>query len=147
MVFLDDFFSNVHPRRPSLQEGGYWDFLKMQLGPTSHGHVPNGEKKGSTKKIQQNKLGSHIFPKYLCSPPRGNHIGKLQGLKIFRSCIMDEWSFHFSFFHFSSLYFHPLYNFNFSSNQIFILYIMPPSSIIIQLFVQPYKIFCAFHIF
>ncbi len=60
---------------------------------------------------------------------------------------MDEWSFHFSFFHLSSVYFHPLYNFNFSFNQIFILYIMPPSSIIIQLFVQPYKIFHAFHIF
>jgi hypothetical protein len=67
-----------------LQEGGSWDFLEMQLGPTSHGHVPNGEKNGSTKKNWQNKLGSHIFPKYLCSPPWGKHIGKLQGLKILK---------------------------------------------------------------
>jgi hypothetical protein len=48
---LDNFFSNVHPRRPSSQEGGSWDVFLMQLGPTSHGHVPNGQKNGSTKKI------------------------------------------------------------------------------------------------
>ncbi len=49
MVFWMKFFSYVHPRRPSLQEGGSWDVFLMQLGPTSHGHIPNGEKKWFNK--------------------------------------------------------------------------------------------------
>jgi hypothetical protein len=67
-----------------LQEGGSWDLFLMQLGPTSHGHVPNGQKIHSTKKIRQNKLGFHIFPKYLCVLPWGKHIRKLQSLKFLK---------------------------------------------------------------
>jgi hypothetical protein len=40
MVLLDDLFSNAHPRRPSLQKGGFWDVFLMQLGPTSHVMFP-----------------------------------------------------------------------------------------------------------